>query len=240
VVASRATPEEIAATLDRLADAPASWLLPGLDRADPGLRAALERAGGQPERDAACLHADLGRADVGRDPRVAVASASAELTGMDRDDAELLHAAGPAFRAFAIDGVASAVAFTIGTTVFGVHLHVARHHRRRGLARALVRHAGAVARDEGCTDAIVSPTAATIPFYERLGFTLETCAPDVWYYLPFADEIVDAARAATRGGPSGRGGARGGLARRGGPDGGPRRRHAGGLVSADRWEVAAR
>jgi GNAT superfamily N-acetyltransferase len=69
-----------------------------------------------------------------------------------------------------------------------VHLEVARAHRRRGLGRALVRHAGAVARDAGCTDAIVSQTAATIPFYERLGLTLERSLPDVGFYLPYVPQ----------------------------------------------------
>jgi GNAT superfamily N-acetyltransferase len=142
------------------------------------------------------MYADLRRVDVGRDPRVVAATDPAELIGMDREDAELVLSAGPPLRVLAIPGVASAVTFTAGTTVLGTHLHVARRHRRTGLARALVRHAGAVARDDdGCTDAIVSMTAATIPFYERLGMTLENAAPDVWYYLPLAEEHVDAVRA---------------------------------------------
>jgi GNAT superfamily N-acetyltransferase len=195
VVASRAAPQEIAAALDRLADMPASWLLQAVDTGDPGLRAALERAGCQPERGSAIMHVDLGRVDIARDPRVITATDPAQLVGIDRDDAELLLSAGPPLRAFVIAGAASVVTFTVGTTVLGVHMHVARHHRRTGLARALVRHAGAVARDEGCTDAIVSMTDATIPFYERLGLTLERCAPDAWYYLPMPDEQVDAVRA---------------------------------------------
>jgi GNAT superfamily N-acetyltransferase len=195
VVASRATPQEIAAALDRLGDVPASWVLPAVDAGDPAFGAALERAGCEPERGAAVMHADLGRVDVARDPRVIAATDPAELVGVDRDDAELLLSAGPPLRAVVIPGAASAVTFTAGTTVLGVHMHVAKHHRRTGLATTLVRHAGAVARDEGCSDAIVSMTAATIPFYERLGMTLERCAPDVWFYLPLAEEHVDAVRA---------------------------------------------
>jgi GNAT superfamily N-acetyltransferase len=201
VVASGATTPEITATLARLADVPASWLRPRLDAGpldagDHGLGAALVQAGREPERGAAFMHADLGGVDVARDPRVTTATRPGELVGVDRDEAELLLSAGPPLRAFVIAGVASAVTFTTGTIVFGVHANVARQHRRTGLARALLRHAGAVARDQCCTHAIVSPTAATVPFYERLGFTLENCAPDVWYYLPLADEPVDAVPAA--------------------------------------------
>ncbi|HJY26355.1 MAG TPA: GNAT family N-acetyltransferase [Actinomycetes bacterium] len=52
------------------------------------------------------------------------------------------------------------------------------------IATQLMKHALAVARSDGCTHAVLPPTAATIPFYERLGFRLERLRPDHWYYLP--------------------------------------------------------
>ena len=184
VVAARAGISEIAEVLDRLTDAPAMWLVPG-GHDSIELGAALERAGFWPDRHSAHMHADLTVANVARDPRVHEVVEPAPLVGVDGGEAGLLFGAGPPLRVFAIDDAACVVTFTTGTTLLGVHLEVARAHRRRGLGRALVRHAGAVARDADCTDAIVSQTAATIPFYERLGLTLEQSLPDVGYYLPY-------------------------------------------------------
>jgi GNAT superfamily N-acetyltransferase len=184
VVADRADASQIAQALDRLASVPAMWLLPtGQDHTDLGR--ALERAGFCPDRDSTHMHADLTTANVARDPGVREVDDPAALVGVDAAEAGLLLASGHPLRAFAIDDAACVVTFTAGTTLLGVHLKVARGHRRRGLGRTLARHAGAVARDAGCTDAIVSQTAATIPFYERLGLTLERSLGDVGYFLPY-------------------------------------------------------
>jgi GNAT superfamily N-acetyltransferase len=181
-VACRARDSEIAQVLSELAGTPAMWLLPtGCDTTELG--AALEHAGFWPDRHSAYMHADLTAANVSRDWRVREVFDIGSLIGVDADEARLLFAAGPPLRAFAVDGAACVVTFTTGTTLLGVHLEVARAQRRKGLGRALVRHAASVARDAGCADAIVSPTAATIPFYERLGLTLERSLGDREYFL---------------------------------------------------------
>lgn len=183
VVASNAAGDEVAATIARLAGVPALWCTrPG--EFAPDLATTLERAGARPERKAVHMHANLATLAPLIDDQVAEADDPERLAGIDVAEARLLAIAGHPIRAFTLGTSATAVTFTAGATVLGVHLHVDRTQRRRGFARTLLRHVAAVHNRQGCVDAIISPTLATIPFYERLGFTLERSRTDSCYYLP--------------------------------------------------------
>jgi GNAT superfamily N-acetyltransferase len=73
-------------------------------------------------------------------------------------------------------GLASTFAWRSTLTL--TQLAVAPAWRRRGLGRALVRHAlpaGSLA--------LLSPTPATIPFYDALGFRLVRFPPDRTFYI---------------------------------------------------------
>lgn len=179
IVAGRATEGAIADALARLAGVPAQWHPAG--DASPELAAMLTAAGARPERDAVFMHRTIDRPGT-ESPAVVRVTDPLRVVGVEVAEAGLLLAAGA--EAFAAGGEGSVVTFTSGTTVHGVHLHVARPHRRRGLGRILVEHALHTAHQAGCTDAIVSPTAATVTFYERFGFQLERSAPGHWWYLP--------------------------------------------------------
>ena len=184
--------------IGRFAGVPATWYVDG-DTVPVDLRARLERAGCRPERDAvhmaAALHDLAGGPStdiatvanvtgITRVADVAEVTAAGDLVHLDPDEAALLVAAGPPLRHFVIGRSAGLTTFVTGTTLLGVHLGVGREHRRGGLARVLIRHAVAAGRRDGCTHAVLAPAAATVPFYERLGFTLERSRPDRWFYLP--------------------------------------------------------
>lgn len=174
---------DVSAVVARVAGIPACWYVDeGTDPAD--LRAQLEGAGCRAERSAVHMAGELDDLAGGRSARVEEVSEARHLVHLDADEARLLAAAGPPLRHFVIEGSAGLTTFTAGETVLGVHLRVDRAQRRRGLATMLVRHALAVAGDAGCTHAVLAPTAASVAFYERLGFTLERSRPDRWYYLP--------------------------------------------------------
>lgn len=106
------------------------------------------------------------------------------LDHLDPGEARLLTAAGPPVRHFALPGKGAVTTFTAGTIGLGLHLFVQPDHRRRGVGRKLVRHALAVAADAGCTHVALDPTAATVPFYERIGFTLEPLPDDRAFHVP--------------------------------------------------------
>jgi GNAT superfamily N-acetyltransferase len=73
------------------------------------------------------------------------------------------------------------------------HLYVARAHRKRGLARALLAEVEAHGRSVGARTVWLETTSANVPgvhAYERLGYAL--CGADVTVYdtLPYADECA--------------------------------------------------
>ena len=174
---------DIDAIVAGFAGLPAQWHVADANE-PPDLPARLEAAGCHPERAAVHMAAELDdlasaiSADV-REVRQAI-----DLVHLDPDEARLLAAAGPPLRHFVVDGVGGLTTFAAGSTLLGVHLRVQRAARRRGHARALIRHAVAVGRVDGCTHAVLAPTRATVTLYERLGFALERSLPDRWYYLP--------------------------------------------------------
>jgi GNAT superfamily N-acetyltransferase len=128
--------------------------------------------------------AELADLPVAASPAVSEVTAAAHFGHLDADEAHLLAAAGPPLRHYTIGGSAGMTAFAWEEVVLVEHLRVDRACRRRGLATQLMKHALAVARNGGCTHAVLAPTRATVPFYERLGFRLERSRPDHWYYLP--------------------------------------------------------
>jgi GNAT superfamily N-acetyltransferase len=83
--------------------------------------------------------------------------------------------------------VGGASAFTTGSTLLLTRLGVARAERRAGIGRALVVDALREGARGGCSLALLSPTPATVPFYEALGFTLVRELPDRAFYLPPPD-----------------------------------------------------
>ncbi len=184
--------------IGRFADVPATWYVDG-DTVPADLRARLERAGCRPERGAVHMAAALDDppsgpgtgiatgtnvTEVTRVAEVTEVTEASDLVHVGSDEAALLVAAGPPLRHFVIGRSAGLTTFVSGTTLLGVRLGVGREHRRGGLARALIRHAVAAGRHDGCTHAVLAPAPATVPFYERLGFTLERSRPDRWFYLP--------------------------------------------------------
>ena len=175
---------DISRVLATLADVPARWYLSSVTEPSD-LRARLEREGCRGERTAVHMAAELDGIDSGVSPDVVEVHDADDLVHVDSGEARLLVAAGPPLRHFAIGRTACVTTFTTGRTLLGVNLWVDRAHRRLGLARTLVRHAVAVGRGDGCTHAILAPTSATVPFFERLGFVLEQSRPDHWYYLPY-------------------------------------------------------
>lgn len=174
---------ELEPLVQTFSDLPARWYVgPQTEPAD--LRSRLERVGCQPERNAVHMAARLDSLTTAFDPTVEEAIRPDDLLHLDRDEAELLAAAGPPLRHFIIPGVGGITTFVTRRTLLGINLEVRRPMRRQGHARTLVRHAAAVGTADGCTRMVLAPTAATIPFLQRLGFELERSRPDHWYYLP--------------------------------------------------------
>ena len=168
----------------RFTGTPARWYV-GEDGTEAGdLRKRLVRAGCEPERSSVHMAAALTALDAARSPDVREVHDVDDLVHLDLAEARLLAAAGAPLRHFVVGRVAGLTTFTTGTTTLGVHLRVERSMRRHGLARTLVRHATTRAVDDGATHAVLAPTPATIPLYERLGLVLEQSRPDRWYYLP--------------------------------------------------------
>ena len=183
VVCSRAG--DVAEAIAWIGGAPAQWLV----GADSGLGAELERAGCRPERTAVFMAAEL--EPVPRDDIVAIRdpamlrAAMAIVDELDFDAREVALLAslgfdGPVRHYAAVrDGapVGLVSTFSSAGTLTITNLAVAPQWRRRGLGRALVRHVSS-----GQT--LLSPTAATIPFYAALGFRLLRYPPDRAFYLP--------------------------------------------------------
>jgi GNAT superfamily N-acetyltransferase len=90
-----------------------------------------------------------------------------------------------ALRAGRAVGVASA--FRTGSTLLLTRLGVAPAERRAGVGRALVLDALREGASDGRSVALLSPTPATVPFYEALGFTLVRDLSDRAFYLPPPD-----------------------------------------------------
>ena len=74
--------------------------------------------------------------------------------------------------------VGAVSAFTTASTLLLTRLGVVPAERRAGIGRALVLDALREAASGGCSVALLSPTPATVPFYEALGFTLMRELPD--------------------------------------------------------------
>lgn len=176
----------VGSVLDRLQGAPACWY-PGIEPADGDLARQLEAAGAQAEHAAVHMAAPIADVVGVFSPEVREARHPSELVHLDRDEAEFLAAAGPPLRHLVIGEVAGLTMFLAGSTALGINLKVSRPHRRRGLARTLLQHAIDLARREGAEVAVLSPTAATIPLYERLGFAVERSRPGAWWYLPMGE-----------------------------------------------------
>ncbi len=173
----------VGSVLDQLRGVPACWY-PGLESADHDLAIELEAAGARAEQHAVHMAAPVTAVACAFSPDVREAHRPSELVHLDRDEAEFLASAGPPLRHLVIGDVAGLTLFMAGSTALGINMKVARPDRRRGHARTLVQHAVALAQREGADLAVLSPTAATIPLYERLGFTLERSRPGAWWYLP--------------------------------------------------------
>lgn len=178
VVCSRATPAQITAAIAWLGEVPAVWMI----EAGSPLGPDLVRAGCRPERTAVHMAARTDALGVGLEPR-AITDAAGLAAAYGRDaprEVALLASLGfdGPLRHFAIDG-GFATTFTAGGVCALVDLWVAPAARRRGVGSALA--LGAVAAS-GAGLAVLAPTPATVPFYERLGFTLEASPPDRVYY----------------------------------------------------------
>ena len=182
IVLSR-MPSTVEEVIDRLAGVPARWHTGDMSDS-PSLRLALERAGCRPDQSSVHMAAALRDMAITPSDAVSEVHAADDFAHVDVGEARLLASAGSPLRHFVIGRSAGITTFTAGCAVLGVHLWVERSSRRRGMARTLVRHAAAVARAEGCTHAVLSPTPATISFYQRMGFVLERSMPDRWYFLP--------------------------------------------------------
>ncbi len=169
--------------IDTFADVPATWYL-DRETEPPDLRRRLEEAGCEPERNAVHMAADLGSIAPSADPAVCEVDRPEDLLHLEPGEARLLAAAGRPLRHFVIPRVGGITTFVAGRALLVVHLEVRRAMRRQGHAATLVSHAAAIGSADGCTDALLAPTAATVPFYQRLGFELERSRPDHWYYLP--------------------------------------------------------
>lgn len=176
--------DEVGRIVAAMASVPACWHV-GAD-ADPALRHRLEQAGGRPERSAVHMAARLDQLDAAPNAQVRKVRAAEDLVHLDGDAARLFAAVGPPLRHFVVGGVAGITTFISNRVVLGVELRVDAPARRRGLARTLLRHALHAATSDGCTHAVLAPTPATVPFYERLGFGLERSLADRCYYLPLA------------------------------------------------------
>lgn len=180
VVCDAASPAEIAATLAWLGDAPAVWLV-GPDSLIGG---ALERAGCRPERTAVHMAAPVAALDPGDAPREIVDEAAlAAAYGRD-DPAEVALLAslgfdGPLRHFTSSQSNAFATTATADGVCTLVELWVAPSARRRGVGTALALGAFAAS---GAELAVLAPTPATVPFFERLGFALEAYLPDRVFY----------------------------------------------------------
>jgi GNAT superfamily N-acetyltransferase len=176
VVCSRASDREIAAALAFLDGVPATWLSAA---GDLGRR--LERAGARPERTAVVMGARVADLRLG--------SSAAEVRAAD-ELATWREIAGPEYvrvrleparHAYALlDGRAVGLVSWIhlGDAVHVQHVMVRAEHRRRGIGRMLIAHAV-----RGAAEAVLDPTPDSAGFYARLGFELEACPPDRWFYL---------------------------------------------------------
>ena len=184
VVCSRPSSDvEVADVVSGFVGTPARWYVgDGTDAGD--LRHRLEQVGCEAERTAVYMVAELAAVPCVTSPAVSEVTAAADLGHLVAEEAHLLAAAGPPLRHYTIGRSAGVTVFAWEEVLLVEHLAVDRAHRRRGLAAQLMKHALAVARSDGCKHAVLAPTAATIPFYERLGFRLERSRPDHWYYLP--------------------------------------------------------
>lgn len=182
---------DVAAIVASFADIPARWYLDDEDGADD-LRLRLEQAGCEAERAAVHMVAELDDLPAVRSSIVTEVADASHLVHLDAGEARLLAAAGPPLRHFVVDEHAGLTAFEWGSSLLVEHLQVDRAHRRRGIATMLLNHALAMGRSDGCTHAVLAPTAATVSFYERLGFRLERSRPDRWYYLPYSAASVTA------------------------------------------------
>ena len=172
----------VASVIALLEGVPAIWYTG--PSAATSLRQELEQAGARPERNAVHMAARLDDLDGQRSSDVTEVHADGDLVHLDADEAALLAAAGLPMRHFTIDGVAGITVFTSGSTMLITHLGVTKPRRRRGLARCLVRHAVAIAQHDGLEVAVVEPTPATVPLYQKFGFVLERALADALYYLP--------------------------------------------------------
>lgn len=169
----------------RLTDVPACWHV-GEDTDPPDLRQRLHDAGCAADGAAVHMAAELDRLDGALSSDVTEVTDPADLVHLEPGEARLVAAAGPPLRHFTVGRSAGMTTFSSNGTILGVHLRVERARRRHGLGATLVRHAIAVAREDGCRIGVLSPTPATVPFYERFGFTLERSQPDRTYYLPMS------------------------------------------------------
>jgi GNAT superfamily N-acetyltransferase len=206
VVCSRlpepAADDEIALALAwlRARRVPGQWLL-GPVTEPPDLRARLERAGCRPERSAVHTAAALADLDLspGRAPAdleiVAIHDAESLAEALDDpDDARWLASLGlndtAPLRHYGALGAGSGRAAGMASLLIDgpvacvLELAVEASRRRRGIGRALVRHALREAADAGCTTATIAPTPATVPFYEALGLVLERYPDERTYYTP--------------------------------------------------------
>ena len=192
-------------------DAPGRWLV-GARTDPPDLRARLARAGCRPERASVVMAARLAGRDAGGDApagveiaavrdeaalRQALAAAGALDDDPQQGARELalltslgLGAGRPLQHRVALRSgraVGAVSAFTTASTLLLTRLGVVPAERRAGIGRALVLDALREAASGGCSVALLSPTPATVPFYEALGFTLMRELPDRVFYLPQPD-----------------------------------------------------
>jgi GNAT superfamily N-acetyltransferase len=189
--------------------APAHWMV-AAETDPPDLRKRLERAGCRPERTAVYMAARLTDRDLSdqrlpagvkitsiRDAaQLAEAFAAANELDDDPEQREqelaLLTSLGLGedrplqHYAARLHGrvVGSASAFAASARLALIDLGVAPAARRSGIGRALVLHALRKGKKAGCSLAVLSPTPATVPFYEGLEFTLGRFPPDRSFYTP--------------------------------------------------------
>lgn len=178
--------------------APGQWLL-AAETEPLDLRERLERAGCRPERTAVHMAARIDDLDLSPGP----APADLEIIGIhdadalaealdDPDDARLLASLGLHDTAPLRHYAASLAGRTVGVVSLLIdggaasvlELAVDAGERRRGIGRALVRHALRVGAGAGCAAVSLGPTPATVPFYEALGLMLERYPPERAYYTP--------------------------------------------------------
>ena len=80
--------------------------------------------------------------------------------------------------------IAMATSFRFDRSVVLLHCGVVESERRKGIGTALTEARLSAAFDEGTTSAVLSPSPDGYELHSQLGFELDRCLPDRWFYVP--------------------------------------------------------